>query len=251
MFWPILVDSYGTEVTANMATYTSHIPVIQTDEATRTQFLVRVYQHLALAVVAFIGFEILLFTSGLAERFFDFVFGGGGMGWLLILGGFMIVSAITSRAAYNLANPTAQYAGLFGLAAAEALIFAPFLWYVFNVRDAGGSVVMAAITTLIGFAALTVVAMVTRKDLSFMRPMLMWGGIAAIGLIIAAVVFGFALGPIFSVAMIALAGGSILYQTQTIVRQYPAGAYVGAAVSLFGSLMMMFWYVLRLFVGRD
>ena len=82
------------------------------------------------------------------------------MGWLLILGGFMIVSAITSRAAYNIANPTAQYAGLFGLAAAEALIFAPFLWYVFNVRDAGGSVVMAAITTLIGFAALTVVAMV-------------------------------------------------------------------------------------------
>lgn len=230
------------------------VPVIQTDEETRTQFLVRVYQHLALAVVAFIGFEFLLFTSGLAERLTDFLFGssGGGMRWLLLLGGFMIVSAITSRSAHNLGNPTAQYGALFGLAGAEAVIFAPFLWYVFNSTDSGSSsVVMAAVTTAIGFAALTVVAMTTRRDLSPLRPLLLWGGVAAIGLIIAAVVFGFALGPIFSVAMIGLAGASILYQTQTIVRKYPAAAYVGAAVGLFGSLMMMFWYVLRLFVGRD
>ena len=88
--------------------------------------------------------------------------------------------------------------------------------------------------------------MTTRKDLSFLRPMLMWGGIVAIGLIIAAVIFGFTLGPLFSIAMIALAGASILYQTQQIVRKYPEWAYVGAAVSLFGSLMLMFWYVLRL-----
>lgn len=234
-----------------MATYSSTIPVIQTDEATRTQFLVRVYQHLALAVVAFIGFEALLFTTGVAERFARFLFDTGGFAWLLILGGFAIVSAITSRAAFDLGNPSAQYAGLFGLSAAEAVIFAPFLWYVFESESGTSDVTLAAITTLIGFAALTVVAMVTRKDLSVLRPLLIWGGVAAIGLIIAAVIFGFTLGPIFSVAMIALAGASILYQTQRIVREFPAGAYVGAAVSLFGSLMMMFWYVLRLFVGRD
>jgi len=234
-----------------MATYSSTVPVIQTDEATRTQFLVRVYQHLALAVAAFIGFETLLFISGLAERFARFLFERGGFAWLLILGGFAIVSAITSRAAYNLADPGRQYAGLFGLAAAEAVIFAPFLWYVFNTESGTTSVVLAAATTLVGFGALTVVAMVTRRDLSALRPLITWGFVVAIGLIIAAVVFGFDLGPIFSIAMIGLAGASILYQTQTIVRQYPAGAYVGAAVSLFGSLMLMFWYVLRLFVGRD
>ena len=64
--------------------------------------------------------------------------------------------------------------------------------------------------------------------------------------IVAGVVFGFELGPLFSVAMIALAGASILYQTQQIVRQYPAWAYVGAAVGLFSSVMLLFWYVLRL-----
>src|SRR3546814_7271216 len=42
--------------------------------------------------------------------------------------------------------------------------------------------------------------------------MLMWGGIAALVLIVAAVIFGLSLGIWFSVAMIALAGGSILYQ---------------------------------------
>ena len=115
------------------------------------------------------------------------------------------------------------------------MIFAPFLYYVFNSPNGDGttSVVSAAIITLVGFAALTAVAMTTRRDLSFLRPLVMWGMIAALGLIVAGVIFGFTLGPIFSVAMIALAGASILYQTQQIVRSYPEWAYVGAAVSLF------------------
>jgi hypothetical protein len=76
--------------------------------------------------------------------------------------------------------------------------------------------------------------------------MLIWGGVAALVLILAAVLFGLSLGIWFSVGMIALAGGSILYQTQTIMRRYPAEAYVGAAVQLFASVMLLFWYVLRL-----
>src|SRR3546814_7851207 len=76
--------------------------------------------------------------------------------------------------------------------------------------------------------------------------MLMWGGIAALVLIVAAVIFGLSLGIWFSVAMIALAGGSILYQTQQIMARYPSNAHVGAAVQLFASVMMLFWYVLRL-----
>jgi FtsH-binding integral membrane protein len=50
--------------------------------------------------------------------------------------------------------------------------------------------------------------------------------------------------------MIALAGASILYTTQQAMRRYPEQAYVAAAVQLFGSLMMMFWYVLRIFSQR-
>ncbi len=227
-------------------------PVINADEETRSRFLVRVYQHLALAVAAFIGFEAVLFVTGIAEGIYNFLATTGGIAWLLILGGFTVVNVIASRSAHQLDNPTAQYGALFAMAAAEALIFAPFLYYVFNAQGTGGStsVLSAAVVTIVGFAALTVVAMTTRKDLSFLRPMLMWGFIVALGLIVAAVIFSFELGPLFSVAMIALAGASILYQTQQIVRRYPEWAYVGAAVSLFASLMMMFWYILQLFTRR-
>jgi hypothetical protein len=76
--------------------------------------------------------------------------------------------------------------------------------------------------------------------------MLLWGGVSALVLIGAAILFGLDLGIWFSVGMIALAGASILYQTQTIIRRYPHDAYVGAAVQLFASVMMLFWYVLRL-----
>jgi FtsH-binding integral membrane protein len=226
-------------------------PVAQADEDTRGRFMVQVYQHLALAVLAFVAFEALLFTLGIAEALYTF-FAGSGAAWLLMLGGFMVVNMLVSRSATKVGNAPAQYGALFGLAAAEAVIFAPFLYYVFN-RPGGGSsdVVTAAIITLVGFGALSVVAMTTRKDLSFLRPLIMWGSIAALGLIVAGVIFGFSLGTIFSVAMVGLAGASILYETQKIVREYPEWAYVAAAVSLFGSFMLLFWYVLRLVAGRD
>ncbi len=227
-------------------------PVINADEQTRSRFLVKVYQHLALAVLAFIAFEAVLFGTGIAEQIHELVFRSGGMGWLLILGGFTLVNMIVSRSAHQIGNPTAQYGALFAMSAVEALIFAPFLYEAFNRPGTDGSstVLSAAIVTLVGFAALTAVAMTTRKDLSFIRPIVMWVSIVALGLIVASLLFGITLGPLFSIAMVGLAGASILYKTQEIVRQYPEWAYVGAAVSLFGSLMMMFWYVLRLFMRR-
>ena len=101
-----------------------------------------------------------------------------------------------------------------------------------------------------GFAGLTAVGLVTRKDLSFLRPLLLWGGVVALVLIFAAVLFGLDLGVWFSVGMIGLAGAAILYQTQTILRSYPETAHVGAAVQLFASVMLLFWYVLSLLSRR-
>jgi FtsH-binding integral membrane protein len=229
----------------------TYTPVASRDEATRATFIMRVYQHLLAAVIAFVAFEALLINLGLAETIYDFIADGGGYMWLLILGGFMVVSWIATNAAHDILNPSRQYAGLFGLAAAEALIFAPFLHYVFEVRDNGAATVgSAAVITAVGFAGLTAVGLTTRHDLSFLRPIVMWGFVCALLLILAAVLFGFDLGTWFSLAMIALAGGSILYQTQTILRRYPSEAYVGASVQLFASVMLLFWYVLRL-VSRN
>ncbi|HMG41789.1 MAG TPA: Bax inhibitor-1 family protein [Acidimicrobiales bacterium] len=223
--------------------------VASLDEQSRADFVVKVYQHLGAALVAFVAFETLLINLGAARALYDFV--SGSSTWLLILGGFMIVNWLATSAAHDVLNPSRQYLGLFGMAAAEAVIFAPFLHYIFEIQGDGATTVgVAAIITAVGFAALTAVALTTSRDLSFLRPMLIWAGVSALLLIVAAVLFGFELGVWFSVGMIALAGASILYQTQNIVRRYPAEAYVGAAVQLFASVMMLFWYVLRLVASR-
>jgi uncharacterized protein len=223
-----------------------YMPVATSDEVTRAAFITRVYQHLLLAVGAFVVFEALLINLGVARAIYDLIAGSSGA-WLLVLGGFMVVNWLAASAAHDVLNPSRQYAGLFALAAAEALIFAPFLHMFFEVRADGTTTVLAAAAvTGMGFAALTVVAFVTRKDLSFLRPLVIWGGVSALVLIVAALLFGLELGVWFSVAMITLAGGSILYQTQNIMRRYPSEAYVGAAVQLFASVMLLFWYVLRL-----
>lgn len=224
-------------------------PVITLGEDARVAFMVKVYQHIGVAIAAFMAIEYLLFASGIAETFYDFV-SRGGTTWLLVLGLFMVGSWMTTQATMDLSNPGRQYAGLFGTAALYSVLFAPFLWYVFRVQDNANDVWAAAVVTGIGFAALSVVAWVTRRDLSFIRPLIMWGGAAAMVLIVASLLFGWHLGTWFSVGMIAISGAAILYTTQQALRRYPEEAYVAAAVQLFASIMTMFWYILRIFTDR-
>ena len=104
---------------------------------------------------------------------------------------------------------------------------------------------------LVAAAGLTAVALITRKDFSFLRGILVWGGILAIVAIVAAVLFGFELGTWFSVAMIGFAGAAVLYDTSNILHHYPEDRYVAASLQLFASIALMFWYVLRLFMSRN
>ena len=87
------------------------------------------------------------------------------------------------------------------------------------------------------------------NDFSFLGGILRWGFILALVLIVAGVLLGFELGTYFSVAMVGLAGGAILYDTSNILRVYPEDRYVAAAPALFASVALMFWYVLRLFLA--
>ncbi|HWL93253.1 MAG TPA: Bax inhibitor-1 family protein, partial [Phycisphaerae bacterium] len=85
----------------------------------------------------------------------------------------------------------------------------------------------------------------------FLRGILLWVGVSAFVAILAALIFGFELGTWFSVAMVVFAGASILYDTSNIIHHYPQDRYVGAALELFASVALMFWYLLRLFSSRD
>lgn len=221
-------------------------PVASLGVDSRAAFIARTYQHLLGAIVLFTAIEVFLFTSGMAETIALKMLG---VNWLFVLGAFMVASWLATRAAHTAESKTTQYAALVGFIVAEALLFVPMLYIAQSMAD--GVIQSAATVTLMGFAALTAVAFVTRKDFSFLRSVLMWGGVAAIVLIVAGGIFGFQLGTFFSVAMVALAGAAILHDTSNVLHHYPEDRYVGASLQLFASVAMMFWYVLRIFMSRD
>ena len=75
--------------------------------------------------------------------------------------------------------------------------------------------------------------------------------IGALLLIVSSVLFGFQLGTLFTVLMIVVAGAAILYDTSNVLRHYPADRHVGAALQLFASIALLFWYVLQFFMSSD
>lgn len=109
----------------------------------------------------------------------------------------------------------------------------------------------AGIITVGMFVGLTAAVMQTNINFSFMRTGLTIGFFIALGLMVAGLLFGFNLGLWFSVGMVVLASGSILYSTHQIKNEFDTEQYVPAALSLFASLMLLFWYILRIFMSRD
>ncbi len=214
----------------------------------RAAFLVRTYLHLVGAIFAFVFLEAFFFMTPIAQIFAELVFMGplGGMGWLLVLGGFMAVSYVAQWWARSGASPMMQYAGLGLYVVAEAVIFIPLL-YLAAMYDPA-AIPTAGLVTLVLFGGLTGVVFMTRKDFSFMRGILGVLAIGAFATIVAAMIFGFSLGVWFSGAMVILMGGYILYYTSNVMLHYRTDQHVAAALVLFSSIATLFWYVLRIFL---
>ncbi len=216
------------------------------ERSARAVFITRTYVHLLGAVLAFTAIEWALFSSGVAWPMARAMLSTS---WLLVLGGFVLVSWLASRAAYSARSMAVQYAALAGFVVAEAVIFVPLLAIAFI--KAPGAVQSAVTVTAIGFGGLTAVAFLSRKDFSFLGAILRWVGVLALVAIVAGVLFGWELGTWFSVGMIAFAGAAILYDTSNVIRHFPTDRHVAAALQLFASVALMLWYVLRLFLSRD
>jgi len=223
---------------------TRSVPVAQADADTRATFIGRVYMHLLMAVLTFTAIEIALFMSGVADDVADYMLE---LPWLLILGAFVIAGMVASKAAYQVESIQAQYAGLFGYVAIWSILFLPLLTYANE--QAPGAIESAAFFTILAFAGLTAIVWFTKADFSFLRPVVMFGGLLAILAIVGGAIFGFQLGLWFMVAMVGLAGASILWTTSRVLREFPEDRYVGAALELFASVALMFYYLLMIFAG--
>lgn len=221
------------------------VSTASTDE--RVAFIRKTYAHLLFAILAFVGIEVALFATGLAEVIAQAMLS---VSWLLVLGLFMGVGWLADWWAHKDTSPGLQYMGLILYVVAEAIIFVPILFIASAYSDPS-VIPSAAVTTLLVFAGLTVSVFATKKDFSFLRTGLMIAGFLAIGLIIAASLFGFSLGLLFSVAMAALAAGYILYYTSNVLHHYNTNQHVAASLALFSAVALLFWYILRIFMSRD
>lgn len=211
----------------------------------RSEFIWKSYAHVVGAILAFAAISVYFFQSGISERIARPMLEN----WWLVLGAFIIGGWGASHVAHRVQSMAAQYAALAFFVFLEALIFAPMLYIAYMMQP--GIIDSAAGVTILGCIGLVAVAMITRKDFSFLRGLLVWGGILALIGIGGSFIFGYNMGTWFSLAMIGLAGASVLYDTSNIMHHYPKDKYVAASLALFASIALMFWYVLRLFMSRD
>ena len=213
----------------------------------RSLFLVRTYAHLLGAVIAFVFLELFYFSTGLAEAIAEPLLS---VNWLLVLGGFIVVSWIARGFATKATSQAAQYGGLGLYVLAESILFLPLLFVAESY--APGAIRSAATLTVLAFVGLTAIVFRSGKDFAFLAGLLRWAGVLALIAIVGAVLFGVGLGMWFSVAMVGVAGAAILYDTSKIIRVYPSERYVAGALELFASIALMFWYILSIFAGgRD
>ncbi len=221
--------------------------VAESSAEARASFIRKTYAHLALAIFAFVVLSAGLQMSPLAETITATMLGGR-WSWLIVMAAFMGVSSLATWWANSQTSPAMQYVGLVLYVVAEAVIFLPLMFIAS--RTVGPSVfVTAGGLTLFLFVALSAVVLLTQKDFSFLAPILAIGGIVSLGFIVVSLIFGFSLGGLFSFAMVIFAAGSILYNTSNVLHHYRPTQHVAASLTLFAGIALMFWYILRIFMG--
>ena len=223
-------------------------PATQAIDASRSAFIRRTYLHVAGAILAFAGIETALLNIPGIEKFAKSM--TQGMTWLLVLGLFMGVAWGADRLARSTASVGLQYVGLGLFIIAEAVIFIPLLYAAATFGEAG-VIRTAGLVTMATVCGLTTFTFMTKTNFSWLLGIVVVGSFAAIGTVIAAVMFGFTLGVLFAGLMVLLAASIILYQTSALMYQWQPDQHVAAALGLFSSVMLMFYYVLFFLMARD
>lgn len=225
--------------------YTSHYTSRSLASA-RSEFLRKTYLNLSLGFAAFIALEAMLVNwqpaVDLAVRMIS------GNNWLIVLIAFMGVSWLANSWAHTGGTLGKQYAGFALYIIAESIIFLPLI--IFANSYAPDTIPQAAILTAALTAGISAYAFISRKDFSFLGSFLTISCFVALGIIVCAILFGWQLGLWFSGAMIVFAGLTVLYQTSAIIHQYRDDQHVAAALGLFASIALMFWYILQFLNSR-
>lgn len=225
--------------------------VAQQSSEVRAIFIKKTYLHVALALAGLAMLESLWISLGFGSRAIQ-ILSVSQYSWLIVMALFIGCGFVANRWAHNGASRSMQYAGLGLLVFAWSIVMLPMVEYARLLFP--GVLSQAAVITGSLVAALTFIVFTTRKDFSFLGPVVSIGVMVAFGVIVASYFFGFHLGTFFCGVMVLLMAASVLYDTSNIVHHYHEDQYVGASLSLFSSIAMMFYYVvsfLMSFAGGD
>jgi FtsH-binding integral membrane protein len=211
----------------------------------RGNFIKSTYLHLCAAILGFAVVSAALKASGISAMTLT-ALSGSRFAWLGVMGAFLLVGWLASSLADNAQRRRTQLTGLSLAVVGESLIFAPLLAMADAI--APGAISSAAIATVALIGGLSYVAFTSKGDFSFLGGILKVGVFVALGLIVASILIGFKLGVWFSGAMVIFASAAVLYDTTQIIRHYPADRPAGAALHLFSSFALLFWYMVRLLI---
>ncbi|PKK88683.1 MAG: hypothetical protein CVV64_17730 [Candidatus Wallbacteria bacterium HGW-Wallbacteria-1] len=144
---------------------------------------------------------------------------------------------------------------MLGFCLVSGCLVAPLLLMALtDFPDGPAMIFNAFLTTAAVFGGLTVYVFTTGKDFSYL------GGTLAILLtgVVVAMIVGMFFSPVadmmsgvgFSMGMVVLMGGFVLYDTSRIVHKFRTDEYILAAIELYLDFVIMFQHILRILMNR-
>lgn len=199
----------------------------------RISFLGKTYGMLALCITA--GSLGAYFSMGM-----PFPYQHPWMMLFAMIGGIFLVQAVRHK-------PVINFAALLGFGALTGMAVSPLVAFV--AEKSGMLVAQAFMTTAVAFAGLTIYTFVSRKDFSFLKGFV-WTGLIALIVLSLSNYFFFESGTMqlaISGMGVLLFSAFILYDTSSILRDYPDNEYIAAALTLYLDVFLLFEHLLYLF----
>ncbi|HCS12230.1 MAG: hypothetical protein COS82_01500 [Zetaproteobacteria bacterium CG06_land_8_20_14_3_00_59_53] len=198
----------------------------------RIAFLGKTYGMLALCIAA--GSIGAYLSMGLAfpyEHPFMMLF--------IMIGGIFAVQAVRHVQGLNLA-------ALLGFGGITGMAIAPLVGLV--AAESPMLVTQAFLTTAAAFVSLTAYTFISRRDFSFLKGFV-WTGLIAMIVLGLSNYFFFA-SPLLALSLsgigVLLFSAFILYDTSSILRDYPNEEYIAAALTLYLDVFLLFQHILSL-----
>jgi len=159
---------------------------------------------------------------------------------LIMMGGIFAVQAVRHI-------PGINFAALLTFGGITGMSIAPLIGIV--AAKSPMLVTQAFMTTAVAFVSLTGYTFISRRDFSFLKGFV-WTGLIAM-IVLGLSNYFFFQSPMLQLTLsgvgVLLFSAFILYDTSTILRDYPNNEYIAAALTLYLDVFLLFQYILSLF----